>query len=152
LLTWHSQPLVRVVVDTIDDVSPNTAVGWVNVSDIHADAAGRLRAAGRDHIALYLTGYYVECTAKAVCVANRRRPPTSGSGGHHIVSLLEIGGTRLSDLRPEWRGFVERRRVDLRYEESVPQDVSDPSMYEAGHSLGSHLRRLALRRVRRGRR
>lgn len=76
----------------------------------------------------------------------------SGSAGHHLVSLLEMGGTRLPDLRPEWRRFVERRRVDLRYEESIPPNVDDPDMYEAGHSLGSHLRRLARRHARRARR
>lgn len=133
-------------------MSPSTATGWVKVGDIHADAAGALRASGRNHIALYLTGYYVECNAKAVCLAGHQRPQVKGRGGHDLVALLEMGGIRLSDLRAEWRSFVERRQVDLRYEESMPSDVEDPSMYHAGHDLGSHLRRLAHRNARRGRR
>lgn len=133
-------------------MSPSTAAGWLKVGDLHADAAGTLRAVGRDHVALYLTGYYVECNAKAVCASKHRSAPMSGSGGHHLVTLLEIGGTRLSDLRPEWRRFAERRRVDLRYEETIPADVDGIQMYQAGHDLGSYLRRLALRSARRSRR
>jgi hypothetical protein len=138
--------------DTIKDVSPNTADGWLKVGDIHADAAGTLRAAGRAHIALYLAGYYVECNAKAVCMAGHRRPPATGSAGHDLVALLEIAGIRLSDLQTDWRRFMERRRVDLRYEEGMPPDIEGPEMYEAGHALGSYLRRLARRQARRARR
>ena len=80
---------------------------------MHADAAGKLRTAQRHQIALYLIGYYVECTAKAACVATHRRPSVAGAAGHHLPSLLEDGGLRLADLQPEWRDFAQRKICHL---------------------------------------
>ncbi|MCU1493246.1 MAG: hypothetical protein JWO62_1010 [Acidimicrobiaceae bacterium] len=124
----------------------------MHIADIHAGAAGHLRSTGEDHIALYLAGYFVECNAKAVCLAKGRKPSTAGNAGHDLVRLIELGGSHLSDLRPEWRHFAQHRRVDLRYEESIPSDVDGPEVYAAGHSLGSHLARLANRQRKRSRR
>jgi len=127
----------------------NTVPSWVQVGKIHADAAGQLRVIGRNHIALYLIGYFVECNAKALCCANKRQPPRAGSAGHNLVGLIELGGTRVSDLRADWRHFAQHRQVGLRYEESIPADIAQPQVYDAGHTLGSHLARLSWRRLRR---
>jgi hypothetical protein len=133
-------------------VPPTLASDWSNVGDLRGTDASALNVAGRDLAALYMIGYYVECQAKALCLARRKSPPTSGAAGHDIAALLLLAGHRLSDLPADQRRFAQDHRVSLRYEASIDTSVAYDTTYAAACQLGAWLRRRVKRELRMRRR
>lgn len=131
---------------------PKTATDWLNIREQRAADAGALRAAERYHGAVYLAGYAVEASAKALCLLSGRQPPTSGRLGHSLSYILLQAGIRLNDLHGEERAFVTEYSVHMRYELALPMSLEPRQAYFAASSLSSKLDKRARRASRRSRR
>lgn len=115
-----------------------------------AEDAAQLQQHGRQLAALYFIGYFVECQAKALCLAAGKTPPT-GHDGHNLALLIERAGLHISDLHPDQRSFAQDHRVAIRYEEALPADIDYLTSYGAAASLGGLLRIRVQRQARRRR-
>lgn len=105
---------------------PATANDWTTVANERAQDARAILLARPPSIgSVYLAGYSVECSLKAVLKARNRPFATAGASGHDLRGLWEAAGFRLSDLS-DTNGakafFLQHWSTDLRYE-SKTQDI-----------------------------
>ncbi len=128
---------------------PSSADDWISVateraSDARANLDKRPGSAGP----VYIAGYAIECSLKALLRAKGKPFPTSGSGGHDLQGLWEASGFRLSDLRDPNGAkafFIEQWSTDLRYETAPPAAIpAEQLLTGAGNLTGwihTHVRR-----------
>ncbi len=101
-------------------MSPNTPQDWLNLAQARAADADAIYQQRPDSIAVvYMAGYAIECSLKALLQKQGIPFPQSGREGHNLKGLWKSYGLRLSDLKDE-KGcqafFIENWNTDLRYE------------------------------------
>jgi HEPN domain-containing protein len=80
-------------------MSPDTYHEWLTVADERRDDALKLQQERSQSIAsVYLAGYAIECTLKALLHKQGRSFPRGGRDGHNLRQLWEDCGFRVSDL------------------------------------------------------
>lgn len=83
--------------------------------------AGVLHQAGRQLAALYMAGYAVECSLKALLEVQKKPiPRSSRSGGHDLRTLWQASDLRARDLGEHGAKFVSYWTTSLRYQVDVP--------------------------------
>lgn len=130
----------------------NATSYWLALGENRAADAGALQEAARYHGAVYLIGYAVEASAKALCLVVGNKPPTSGRLGHDLNHILILAGVPLNDLQANERSFVIEYTVDMRYEVDFPMSLDPRQAFFAGSGLSSRLAKKVKRSGRRRRR
>lgn len=133
---------------------PNSIEDWLSVATERGDdARANLDQRPGSVGPVYMAGYAIECSLKALLRAKGKPFPTSRSAGHDIQGLWEASGFRLSDLRDSNGAkafFIEEWSTDLRYETTPPERLpAQELLMGAGNLTGwiqTHVRRARGRR------
>ncbi|MFM6194164.1 MAG: HEPN domain-containing protein [Planktothrix sp.] len=104
-------------------MSPNTPQDWLNLARERAADADAIYKQRPDSIAVvYMAGYAIECSLKALLQKQGIPFPQSGREGHNLKGLWQSCRLSLSDLKDQ-KGcktfFIENWNTDLRYEISL---------------------------------
>ncbi|TVR09047.1 MAG: HEPN domain-containing protein [Phormidium sp. GEM2.Bin31] len=105
-------------------MSPNTYREWLTVADERRDDALKLQQERSQSIAsVYLAGYAIECTLKALLHKQGRPFPKGGREGHNLRQLWSDCGFQVSDLHDP-KGtqtfYLQTWDTSLRYESKLP--------------------------------
>jgi hypothetical protein len=108
-------------------MSPNTAQDWLAVAKERASDAEAIHKQYPNSVgAIYLAGYAIECTLKALLQKRGISYPTSGREGHNLQGLWKAARFQFSDLQ-DTQGtqtfFLEKWSTDLRYETALPVNI-----------------------------
>lgn len=100
-------------------MTPNTWEDWRDVANERmTDARSMLPDRSASVGPVYLSGYAIECSLKALLQQRGTGFPTHGSEGHHLRGLWANAGFTLKDI-PRDDGFstyyVEHWSTELRY-------------------------------------
>ena len=105
-------------------MEPTTAEGWIAVAN---ERAADAEAIEKDRPAsvgsVYMAGYAVECSLKALLQKRGIPTPTSGSKGHNLYELWRASGLKFSDLKDPAGNqtfFLEDWNTAWRYETNLP--------------------------------
>lgn len=135
-------------------MQPNTYEDWLEVSMERQADANALLCRGKSCGPVYMAGYAVEASLKALLKITRRRFPGGGPEGHNLKALWKASGFQLNDLNDE-KGerafFVEKWSTDLRYEVSYDLHHDTESLVLAAGKLAGWIK-TQLRRKNRNRR
>ncbi len=104
-------------------MSPYTAQEWLSVANKRAiDAEAICKNDPNSVGSVYMIGYAIECSLKALLQKKGIPFPLSGSRGHNLKNLWGDSGYRLSDIRDN-NGtktfFLEKWDTSYRYETSL---------------------------------
>ena len=133
---------------------PNSVEDWLSVATERGDdARANLNMRPGSVGPVYLAGYAIECSLKALLRAKGKPFPASRSAGHDLQGLWEACGFRLSDLRDSNGAkdfFIEEWSTDLRYETTPPERLPAQELLTgAGDLTGWIQTRVRRERVRR---
>lgn len=109
---------------------PTSAEDWCAIAEERvSDARALSENAPQSVGSVYMAGYGIECSLKALHKRRNMPFPSARAEGHDLRGLWESLGFKLSDIRDDSNGaktyFVDRWSTDLRYEKAV--DVPLPS-------------------------
>ncbi|MFN5065341.1 MAG: HEPN domain-containing protein [Aphanizomenon sp.] len=104
-------------------MSPTDAQSWMAVANKRGTDAQAIYKERPNSIgSVYMAGYAIECSLKAL-LQNRGIPfPTHGSDGHNLRSLWKTSGFKLSDLNDSNGNktfFIKQWDTKLRYESDL---------------------------------
>ena len=133
-------------------MTPTTAERWLEVAHERGTDAYTLKSQGRSLASVYMIGYTVECTLKALLQRNGKKIPTSGREGHDLRSLWEAVGFKLHDIQGNRRHFIERWTTNLRYLHSFPVQTDDNVLYSGAVELTGYIQKHIRRSKSKGRR
>lgn len=135
-------------------MQPSTHEHWIAVARERATDADVLLDAGNMSIGcVYMAGYAVECSLKALLQRRGDKFPKRGDSGHNLRYLWEACGFRLSDLHDTDGSktfFVQSWTTDLRYEVSFASPNPAADLIRGAKELSGWLQKKA-RRLRRPR-
>ncbi|MCP2730547.1 HEPN domain-containing protein [Limnofasciculus baicalensis] len=110
-------------------MTPTTAQDWIAVANERAADAEALQKERPNSIgAVYMAGYAIECSLKALLQKRGIPFPTHGKEGHHLGNLWKASGLKFSDIK-DAKGtkifFLEKEKwnTDLRYERFLPNSL-----------------------------
>lgn len=131
-------------------MNPTCAEDWIAVGrERAADADALLRERNRSAGPVYLAGYAIECSLKAV-IQRRGIPfPRARGAGHDLRGLWRQAGFRLGDISDEAGGktfFIRAWSTDLRYTVDPELDLSSDELVHAARQLTGWLQNQARRR------
>ncbi|WP_437877675.1 HEPN domain-containing protein [Sorangium sp. So ce513] len=119
---------------------PSSIEDWVEVANERAEDARAMLASNRPVGAVYMAGYAIECSLKALLKSKRKPFPTSGREGHNLRALWQAAGFLLTDLRDRDGArsfFVEHWCTDLRYESTVDSPLAATDLLRGAQVLTS---------------
>lgn len=133
---------------------PNKPEEWMDVAqERQRDAQVLLSGRPASPLgAVYMAGYAIECSLKALLRAQNQRFPTSGAAGHDLRQLWETARLRLSDLSdPSGTKafFIEQWTTDLRYAATLGSQLPAEELLKGATQLASWLQTRARRKGRR---
>ena len=106
---------------------PQSWQDWLVIAQHRAEDARTLLSCSQGIGAVYMAGYAVGCSLKALMLRLGKPFPTSGSGGHDLRALWNASGFRMCDLGPDQKGaktyFVDCWSTSLRYEQHLGSET-----------------------------
>ncbi len=104
-------------------MSPNTPQDWLAVAkERGTDAEAIYKYSSATVGTVYMAGYAIECSLKALLQKRSIPFPARGHQGHNLQALWKASGFQLSDLK-DHKGsqtfYLEHWSTDLRYEVSL---------------------------------
>lgn len=131
-------------------MNPTCAEDWIAVArERAADADALLHERQYSAGSVYLAGYVIECSLKAVLQRRGIPFPKAGSAGHDLRALWKTAGFRLTDLADDSGAktfFIERWNTDLRYTADPELPISSTELVNAARWLSGWLQNKARRR------
>ncbi|WP_199247824.1 hypothetical protein [[Phormidium] sp. ETS-05] len=108
-------------------MEPTTAEDWSAVAkergaDAEAIAKDRPTSVG----SVYMAGYAIECSLKALLQKHGIPTPTFGAQGHNLHELWRASGLKFSDLKDVAGAqtfFLQYWKTSWRYETSLPLNL-----------------------------
>lgn len=133
-------------------MTPTTAGGWIAVANERAADAEAMKTQRATSVGpVYMAGYAIECSLKALLQRQGKSFPSYGQEGHNLRGLWEASGFRLSDLH-DLNGtkafFIRQWSTDLRYESSLVGSLQVAELVDGARDLTGWIQA----RVRRSRR
>lgn len=110
-------------------MSPTDAQGWIAVANERgADAEAIYKERPNSVGCVYMAGYAIESSLKALLQRKGIDLPTHGKEGHHLAGLWKKSGFQFSDLKDSqgMQTFFlepEKWNTGLRYETSLPNNL-----------------------------
>ncbi|NES19004.1 MAG: hypothetical protein F6K41_08760 [Symploca sp. SIO3E6] len=107
-------------------MSPHSYQEWLAVANERAlDAEAIHKNRPQSVCSVYLAGYAIECSLKALLQRQGKPFPKHGNEGHNLKALWEGSGFRLCDIQDS-KGiqtfFIQKWDTALRYETSLPSN------------------------------
>jgi hypothetical protein len=108
-------------------MSPNTAEEWLAVANQRlADAISIYKHQSNSIGSVYMAGYAIECSLKALLQKRGIPYPKSGPEGHNLKGLWEKSTIKFADIH-DTKGaqtfFFAQWNTHLRYETELPRDL-----------------------------
>jgi hypothetical protein len=107
-------------------MAPTSPQGWISLANERAADAEAINKERPNSVGcVYMAGYAIECSLKALLQSKGKEFPKHGREGHHLVGLWKKSGFKLSDLEDNKGNqtfFLEQDKWNtaLRYESSFP--------------------------------
>jgi hypothetical protein len=106
-----------------NSMSPTDAQSWIAVANKRgADAQAIYKEHPNSIGSVYMAGYAIECSLKALLQSRGTPFPTHGSDGHNLLSLWKTSRFKLSDLNdPNGNKafFIKQWDTKFRYESDI---------------------------------
>ena len=133
-------------------MTPNTSEQWLDVAKERANDAQAIHKNRPNSIgAIYMAGYGIECSLKALLQHRGTGFPKHGSEGHNLRGLWAACKFRLSDLS-DAKGsktfFIENWDTSLRYESKFESSLEITDLVEGAKQLTGWIQ-TQIRRTRR---
>jgi len=136
-------------------MSPTTAADWISVANERGEDAQAMKLARCGSVGcVYIAGYAVECSLKALLQIKGKTFPRHGREGHNLQGLWESSGFRLSDLSDRNGAksyFIEGWDTSLRYMTVCNSSLTIPQLVDGAKELTGWIQTRARRESRRGR-
>jgi HEPN domain len=133
-------------------MSPSTYQEWLGVANERAaDALAMLKDRRDSAGPVYMEGYVIECSLKALLQRRGIAFPKAGREGHNLRGLWNTAGLRLTDIGDttgEKAFFIANWSTDLRYEVQLEIGFTAEELVRAAAKLAGWLRTLVLRQQR----
>jgi hypothetical protein len=122
-------------------MSPNTAQDWIAIAQERAADAEAMKTSRCTSVgSVYMAGYAIECSLKALLQTKRTPFPKHGNEGHNLRGLWEASNFRLSDLNDS-KGtkafFLQDWNTALRYELSCASSLGVTELVDGAKELTS---------------
>ncbi len=105
-------------------MEPTTAADWMAVANERLEDAEAILKERPDSVgSLYLAGYAIECSLKALLQKKSISSPRHGSEGHNLRSLWKASRLRLFELKDRTGAqtfFLQEWTTAWRYERNIP--------------------------------
>ncbi len=135
---------------------PHTSEDWINLANERAaDADVITKNRNTSVTSVYLAGYAVECSLKALLQDRGTGFPRHGQEGHNLKGLWESCNFRLSDLhdsKGEKTFYLTTWDTSLRYELTCDSSLSYQELVEGAKQLTGWIKMKIRRNKSRGRR
>ena len=105
-------------------MDPTTYKDWMEVANYRAMDAEAIKEKQPSSVgSVYMAGYAIECSLKALLQKRGIPTPTYGKEGHNLHELWRKSGLRFSDLQ-DTQGtqtfFLQDWNTNLRYQRDLP--------------------------------
>lgn len=108
-------------------MEPTTAEDWMAVASDRAMDAEAIKQKQPNSVgSVYMAGYAIECSLKALLQKKGISTPTFGKKGHNLHELWQASGLHFSDLRDtegKQTFFLQDWDTSLRYERNLPKSL-----------------------------
>ncbi len=108
-------------------MEPTTAEDWIAVANERGSDAEAIKKDKPTSVgSVYMAGYAIECSLKALLQKRGIPLPTYGRSGHNLKELWKASGLKISDLKDNTGTktfFLEEWETALRYECSLPTSL-----------------------------
>jgi hypothetical protein len=138
---------------------PTTAKEWIAVANERAADAEAIKKAIKKEKpsavgSVYMAGYTIECSLKALLQSRGTPFPKHGQEGHNLHGLWEASKFKLSDLSDE-KGtktfFIEHWNTALRYEISCESTLEVAELVDGARQLTGWIQSKLRRQLRKRR-
>ncbi|MGK7889578.1 MAG: HEPN domain-containing protein [Leptolyngbyaceae cyanobacterium] len=124
---------------------PSTAEEWLCIAtERGADADAIIKSGNTSIGSIYLAGYAIECSLKALLQAKNQPFPKHGEQGHNLRNLWRSSGFCLSDISDS-KGtkafFIDQWSTSLRYEKSLESSLSPEELVDGAKQLTGWIQR-----------
>ena len=120
-------------------MTPTNANDWISVANERAADAEALKTTRCTSIGcVYIAGYAIECSLKALLQSTRKAFPKHGQEGHNLRRLWEASGFRLSDLSDPSGAktfFIQNWDTSLRYESTFESSITIVELVDGAKQL-----------------
>ncbi len=122
-------------------MSPNTAQEWIAIAQERAADAEAMKTSRCTSVgSVYMAGYAIECSLKALLQSKGTPFPKHGNEGHNLRGLWEASNFRVSDLNDS-KGtkafFLQDWNTALRYELSCASSLEVTELVDGAKELTS---------------
>ncbi|NJL82146.1 MAG: HEPN domain-containing protein [Chloroflexaceae bacterium] len=128
---------------------PTTSEDWLDIANERAaDAEAMTRTRGESTGCVYMAGYAIECSLKALLRRKNEPFPTSGRSGHNLRELWEAS-FKLRDLYDPTGAksfFIESWNTSLRYELTCCSKLKVGELVDGAKSLSGWIQTQIRRR------
>ncbi|CDM92641.1 MULTISPECIES: HEPN domain-containing protein [Limnospira] len=118
---------------------PSKPQDWINLANERAADADEISKTRKTSVAsVYLAGYAIECSLKALLQERGTGFPKHGQQGHNLRELWESANFRLSDLSDPTGAktfYLEKWNTSLRYEVTCDSLLSHQELVEKAKQL-----------------
>jgi hypothetical protein len=118
---------------------PTDANGWCSIANERAADAEAMKSTRCTSIGgVYMAGYAIECSLKALLQIQGTPFPRHGKEGHNLRGLWESSGFRLTDLsdvKGEKTFFMENWDTSLRYELTCSSNLTVIELVDGAKNL-----------------
>ena len=129
---------------------PSTHKEWLEVANERAADAQALLKDRQDSVGpVYMAGYVIECSLKAILQRCGVAFPKAGQEGHNLRGLWKKANLRLTDVSDkagEKAFFIEQWSTDLRYEVQPELGFPTEKLVRAAAQLSGWLQTQVRRR------
>ncbi|NEO42085.1 MAG: HEPN domain-containing protein [Moorea sp. SIOASIH] len=120
-------------------MAPTTVSDWIDIAKERTkDADAILKNRSQSIGAVYMAGYAIECSLKALLRYKNKPFPKHGNQGHNLRGLWEAAGLRLSDIRDPTGAktfFIENWDTSLRYELTCNSSLTMAELVDGAKQL-----------------
>lgn len=126
-------------------MGPDQPDEWLHIARVRgADAEAIVDKNPTSVGAVYMAGYAVECSLKALLQIKGIERPRKGAEGHNLRALWAKSGLRLTDLHDETGAkafFISDWSTDLRYESDLAKTtgITTKELLDGAAKLASWL-------------
>jgi HEPN domain-containing protein len=135
-------------------MTPTTARDWISVANERAKDANAMKIErGESAGSVYMAGYALECSLKALLQSKGVSFPRQGQEGHNLRKLWEMSGFKCSDLADKTGAkifFIEKWNTSLRYELTCDSNLSIAELVDGAKQLTGWIQSQIRRTNRRG--
>ncbi|OLT61426.1 HEPN domain-containing protein [Moorena bouillonii] len=123
---------------------PNNYKDWLDIANERAaDAEAILKNRSQSIGSVYMAGYAIESSLKALLRSRNKSFPKHGNQGHNLRGLWEAAGFRLSDIRDSTGAktfFIENWDTSLRYQITCNSSLTMAELVDGAKQLTNFIK------------